>query len=47
MPKSPSKLVQRYRVENGKRFRLATAAPSTLGWEHDYRVIERWSCGAA
>jgi probable phosphoglycerate mutase len=32
--------------EMGKRFRLATAAPSTLGWEHDYRVIETWSCGA-
>jgi broad specificity phosphatase PhoE len=32
--------------ELGKRFRLATAAPSTLGWEHEYRVIEAWSCGA-
>ena len=30
--------------EIGKRFLLATAAPSTLGWEHDYRVIESWSC---
>jgi broad specificity phosphatase PhoE len=30
----------------GKRFQLATAAPSTLGWEHDYRVIESWSCRA-
>jgi probable phosphoglycerate mutase len=28
----------------GQRLLLATAAPSTLGWEHDYRVIERWSC---
>jgi len=32
--------------EAGKRFLLATAAPSTLGWEHDYRVIETWSCRA-
>jgi probable phosphoglycerate mutase len=32
--------------ELGKRFQLATAAPSTLGWEHDYRVIETWSCRA-
>ena len=32
--------------ELGKRFALATAAPSTLGWEHDYRVIETWSCHA-
>jgi broad specificity phosphatase PhoE len=30
----------------GQRLLLATAAPSTLGWEHDYRVIERWSCDA-
>ena len=30
--------------ELGKRFMLSTAAPSTLGWEHDYRVIETWSC---
>jgi probable phosphoglycerate mutase len=30
----------------GQRFQLATAAPSTLGWEHDYRVIESWSCRA-
>jgi probable phosphoglycerate mutase len=29
-----------------QRLLLATAAPSTLGWEHDYRVIERWSCDA-
>jgi probable phosphoglycerate mutase len=33
--------------ELGKRFQLATAAPSTLGWEHDYRVIESWSCRAS
>lgn len=33
--------------EAGKRFLLATAAPSTLGWEHDYRVIESWSCHVA
>ena len=32
--------------ELGRRFQLATAAPSTLGWEHDYRVIETWSCRA-
>lgn len=32
--------------ELGKRFALATAAPSTLGWEHDYRVIETWSTHA-
>ena len=32
--------------ELGKRFVLGTAAPSTLGWEHDYRVIETWSCHA-
>jgi len=32
--------------ELGKRFLLATAAPSTLGWEHDYRVVETWSCRA-
>jgi probable phosphoglycerate mutase len=32
--------------ELGKRFLLATGAPSTLGWEHDYRVIESWSCRA-
>jgi broad specificity phosphatase PhoE len=31
----------------GQRLLLATAAPSTLGWEHDYRVIERWSCDAS
>ena len=30
----------------GQRLQLATAAPSTLGWEHDYRVIESWSCRA-
>jgi broad specificity phosphatase PhoE len=30
----------------GQRLLLATAEPSTLGWEHDYRVIERWSCDA-
>jgi broad specificity phosphatase PhoE len=30
----------------GQRLLLATAAPSTLGWEHDYRVIEEWSCHA-
>jgi broad specificity phosphatase PhoE len=29
----------------GRRLRLASAAPSTLGWEHDYRVIVEWSCG--
>ena len=29
-----------------QRLLLATAAPSTLGWEHDYRAIERWSCDA-
>jgi broad specificity phosphatase PhoE len=33
--------------ELGKRFQLATGAPSTLGWEHDYRVIESWSCRAS
>jgi broad specificity phosphatase PhoE len=33
--------------EIGKRFLLGTAAPSTLGWEHDYRVIETWSCRAS
>jgi probable phosphoglycerate mutase len=32
--------------EVGKRLLLPTAAPSTLGWEHDHRVIEEWSCGA-
>jgi len=32
--------------ELGKRFLLRTAAPSRLGWEHDYRVIEEWSCRA-
>jgi probable phosphoglycerate mutase len=32
--------------EVAKRFKLGTAAPSTLGWEHDYRVIEHWSCRA-
>jgi broad specificity phosphatase PhoE len=32
--------------ELGQRLLLATASPSTLGWEHDYRVVERWSCGA-
>jgi probable phosphoglycerate mutase len=31
----------------GQRLLLATAEPSTLGWEHDYRVIERWSCDAS
>ena len=30
--------------EFAQRLLLATAAPSVLGWEHDYRVIERWSC---
>jgi probable phosphoglycerate mutase len=29
-----------------QRLLLATAEPSTLGWEHDYRAIERWSCDA-
>jgi broad specificity phosphatase PhoE len=29
-----------------QRLLLATASPSTLGWEHNYRVIEEWSCGA-
>jgi broad specificity phosphatase PhoE len=29
-----------------QRLLLSTAAPSTLGWEHDYRAIERWSCDA-
>ena len=28
----------------GQRLLLGTASPSTLGWEHDYRVIEHWSC---
>jgi probable phosphoglycerate mutase len=32
--------------EIAKRLALATAAPSVLGWEHDYRVIDEWSCGA-
>jgi probable phosphoglycerate mutase len=31
----------------GQRLLLATGEPSTLGWEHDYRVIERWSCDAS
>src|SRR5438093_5510373 len=31
MPKSPSKLVQRYRVENGKRFRLKDIDPDDTG----------------
>jgi len=31
MPKSPSKLVQRYRVENGKRFRLKDIGPDDTG----------------
>jgi len=30
----------------GQRLLPAAAAPSTLAWEHDYRVIERWSCDA-
>jgi len=30
----------------GQRLLLATASPSALGWEHDYRVIEQWSCDA-
>jgi len=30
----------------GQRLNLATAAFSILAWEHDYRVIERWSCDA-
>ena len=30
----------------GERLNLATAAFSILAWEHDYRVIERWSCDA-
>jgi probable phosphoglycerate mutase len=32
--------------EIAKRLALATASPSVLGWEHDYRVIDEWSCGA-
>jgi len=31
MPKSPSKLVQRYRVEHGQRFRLKDIAPDDTG----------------
>ncbi len=31
----------------GQRLMLATASPSVLGWEHDYRVIEHWSCDGA
>ena len=31
MPKCPSKLVQRYRVENGKRFRLKDIDPDDTG----------------
>jgi broad specificity phosphatase PhoE len=31
--------------ELGRRFALATAAPSILGWEHDYQVVQEWSCG--
>ena len=27
----------------GKRFGLGTATLSRLGWEHDYRVIQRWN----
>ena len=33
-----------FEPEAAKRFNLGTASPSRLGWEHDYRVIERWSC---
>jgi probable phosphoglycerate mutase len=27
----------------GKHFGLGTATLSRLGWEHDYRVIQRWN----
>lgn len=30
----------------GQRLALATATLSRLGWEHDYRVIERWNAPA-
>ena len=33
-----------FEPEAGKRVNLAPASHSRLGWEHDYRVIERWSC---
>jgi len=35
-----------YPPQLAQRLLLATAEPSILGWEHDYRVIERWSCDA-
>lgn len=28
---------------NGRHFGLGTATLSRLGWEHDYRVIQRWN----
>ena len=28
---------------DGKLFGLGTATLSRLGWEHDYRVIQRWN----
>ena len=38
MPKSPSKLVQRYRVEHGKRFRLKDIAPDdTAGLGKEFK----------
>ena len=27
----------------GRLFGLGTATLSRLGWEHDYRVIQRWN----
>ena len=30
----------------GQRFGLGTATLSRLGWEHDYRVIQRWNAPA-
>lgn len=30
----------------GQRLKLATATLGRLGWEHDYRVIERWNAPA-
>ncbi|MCO5327050.1 MAG: histidine phosphatase family protein [Solirubrobacterales bacterium] len=32
--------------EGGKLLKLNTATLSRLGWEHDYRVIERWNAEA-
>ena len=32
--------------EGGQRLGLGTATLSRLGWEHDYRVIQRWNAPA-